>query len=537
MSQLSGNSCNIITLLPLGLDCDNLNASTPDDTNGIVTLYITGGTPPYNVSWDNGSQGTLLTNLSPGDYTAIVTDYYGDFTASTTCTVGFDSFYIEEFEDCKNNNKIYYLADLPSIFTTGKTYELTTQVGCWTSSGTTLYTGQTYFNSFAQISSGPYDTCEECLPAPTPEPTYPPILCLRYLKGENTISQATIYSGSTINGYPSWTSATPSYVVYYNTGNTRWEVSGWTSEGNPGQPVFINPTAPPTGTWTVLGTSNTVIIDLGVCAAPILRLSFQKTDPTCTNTSNGSINISPAGGVPPYTYSIDGVNYQSGNIFAGLAGGVYTVYLKGFANTIVSQSVTLTPQQTFQNYNINLTPINTSTALGFGNTTTKTHTFRIEVVPALPPTNTLNFTLPISFMLTGNTTIGAPIVFTTQSSNLTFTPNGTATITGPTIGTPTIVGPNPKPSPCIRVNVTTTAYTETYQGTITGNGYIIGSIVQSVTTPRVFEKVNGCPLVSSVKNTINLTNANLTSLNCSHLNGVVTPLQYENFKIGQFLLG
>jgi len=88
MGLLSGNSCNIITIFPLGVDCDSLNATTPDDANGLITLYITGGTPPYNVSWDNGSQGTLITNLLPGDYTATVTDYYKDFTATTTCSVG-----------------------------------------------------------------------------------------------------------------------------------------------------------------------------------------------------------------------------------------------------------------------------------------------------------------------------------------------------------------------------------------------------------------------------------------------------------------
>ena len=100
MALLSGNSCNIITLFPLGLQCNSINASTPQSTNGVVTLYITGGTPPYNVTWNNGSTGTLLTNLGPGDYTATVVDYYGDFTGTTTCTVEFDSFYLEQFEDC-----------------------------------------------------------------------------------------------------------------------------------------------------------------------------------------------------------------------------------------------------------------------------------------------------------------------------------------------------------------------------------------------------------------------------------------------------
>ena len=111
MGQLSGNSCNIITILPLGLECDSINASTPQSTNGLIALFVTGGTSPYNVTWNNGSQGTLLTNLSPGNYTATVVDYYGDFTATTTCTVGYDTFYLEVLENCETpNNNIYYLA-------------------------------------------------------------------------------------------------------------------------------------------------------------------------------------------------------------------------------------------------------------------------------------------------------------------------------------------------------------------------------------------------------------------------------------------
>ncbi len=64
MGLLSGNSCNIVTLLPLGLECDSIDASTPESNNGLLTLYITGGTPPYNVNWSNGNHGTL-SNISP----------------------------------------------------------------------------------------------------------------------------------------------------------------------------------------------------------------------------------------------------------------------------------------------------------------------------------------------------------------------------------------------------------------------------------------------------------------------------------------
>ena len=52
---------------------------------------IAGGTPPYRISWNNGSNQRVLTNLLPGQYTAVVSDYawngVADYTATTTCSI------------------------------------------------------------------------------------------------------------------------------------------------------------------------------------------------------------------------------------------------------------------------------------------------------------------------------------------------------------------------------------------------------------------------------------------------------------------
>jgi hypothetical protein len=534
MGLLSGNSCNIITIFPLGLDCDSLNATTPDDANGLVTLYITGGTPPYNVTWDNGSQGTLITNLLPGSYTATVTDYYKDFTATTTCNVDFDSFYLEEFYDCNNGNQIFYLADLPSIFVTGKTYELTTQVGCWISSGLTLYTGQTYYSQTALIQNGPFDSCLDCLPQPIPEPTYPQNLCMTFTKEPNFISQINFSSGNTINNYPSWTASSPSFLMYYNSGNTRWEISGWTSPGSPyfGTPVFLNPSAPPVGTWTINGVYGyNLLVTSGVCTGPPLVMRLSQNGPSCTTTSDGTINVFASGGIPPYTYSLDNVNYQISSVFTNLPPSTYTVYVKDSNNTITTQSATLTPQETFQNYTINLTPISQNTIF-VSQTETRTYTFKIEVTPPLPITKTLSFTLPISVLLTGNTTSSTPIINTQQASTVSFSTLGTANITGPTTTIP-VVTTSVKPAPCTKLNVITSAYTQTYQGTITGNSSIIGTLTQQLTTPSVSYEIYRCPLSCNVKNVIGLNNSTLTPSTCSYLNSAVQPIIYEFSKTGE----
>lgn len=508
MGQLSGNSCNIITLLPLGLDCDSVNATTINDTNGIVALYITGGTPPYKVSWDNGSKGTLLTKLSPGDYTAFVTDYYGDFSATTTCTVGFDTFYLEEFQNCETSQKVYYLADLPSTFLSGYTYNLTTQDGCWTSSGTTTYTGQTYYEQFAVADSIPFSSCTECLPEPVPEPVYPEFLCLSYgkkIEGSfTTTSQTTFSSGATINGYPSWTSVTE--TIYYNTGTTRWEILNWT---NPGVPVFVPTTPPPVGTWTILGSKYIAILEEGVCTLPLLSMKVSSTNPTCTTIFDGTITITPIGGTAPYTYSLDGIIYQSSNIFTNLQASTYTAYLKDFFGNVVSQSVVLTAQEVPTNYTITINTINQVNST-FNTTETVTSTFKVSITPTLPATKTVNFVLPINVILIGETTL---IEGTSQTNTINIQPNGTSTVSSPTTS-PVSVTTTTNPKPCSNITRGESAFTETYLCSITGDGYITGTVTQSITLPKK-EKAPACPFSSSIRDSISLNSISLTPIGCS----------------------
>jgi hypothetical protein len=46
-------------------------------TGGSISLSISGGYPPFQVTWSNGSANTVLTNLAPGNYCVSVTDQSG----------------------------------------------------------------------------------------------------------------------------------------------------------------------------------------------------------------------------------------------------------------------------------------------------------------------------------------------------------------------------------------------------------------------------------------------------------------------------
>ena len=530
MGQLSGNSCNIITILPLGVDCNSVNASTPDATNGVIVLRITGGTPPYNIVWNNGLQGSPISNLLPGSYTATVTDYYGDFSATTTCEVGYDSFYLEKFEDCSTAGSfIYYLANLPSTFIVSKVYNLTSQAGCWYSSGTTLYTGQTYYNNFANTSYPPYVSCYRCLPPPVPVPVYPNNLCMDISTNNGTTTtnqQITFSSGSTVNGYPSWTSITPTYTIYYNTAMTRWETLGWVGSGIPS---YNYPTAPPIGSWVVNGSpTTTVSVSDGICVAPPIKIGIDKTNPSCVGTNNGVITVSPIGGLPGYTYSINGVIYQPSSIFIGLASGNYTVYVKDSSGVVGTTSVTLTPISTVTNYVLNISLIPAAVPTNTSTTATKISYWKIEVSPTLLPTQTVSFGINFAVTSNGSSYLSTS---TTVTNVITATPIGTATIGSPS--TSTVTGTSTILNSGCKTNIlTTSAYTTTYAATITGSGYITGTTAQSVTTPNVSS--NSCVgLTGTIKNNMTININSLSPNTCSVLSNTVIPQDFRLTKDGQ----
>ncbi len=73
----AGSECFEVTA-PEQLDVDI--APTPvtcDAAGNIDLLFLSGGTPPYTITWSTGTGGTSLPNLTPGDYSFTLTDANG----------------------------------------------------------------------------------------------------------------------------------------------------------------------------------------------------------------------------------------------------------------------------------------------------------------------------------------------------------------------------------------------------------------------------------------------------------------------------
>jgi gliding motility-associated-like protein len=58
---------------------------------------------------------------------------------------------------------------------------------------------------------------------------------------------------------------------------------------------------------------------------PPLMIGFEVSEPDCFDQQLGSIIVQPVGGVAPYSYSIDGMNFQASSAFNNLSEGVYQI--------------------------------------------------------------------------------------------------------------------------------------------------------------------------------------------------------------------
>ena len=92
VTYVNVNECGVTTIFPMEVECVITNPTTPISNDGVASISITGGTPPYTVSWSNGNISSAIMNLNPGSYSAVVSDYWKDYVIDTTCVLSADSY-------------------------------------------------------------------------------------------------------------------------------------------------------------------------------------------------------------------------------------------------------------------------------------------------------------------------------------------------------------------------------------------------------------------------------------------------------------
>ncbi len=258
------NECDPITLFPLGVECYGTDPTSLESYDGSLFLRISGGTPPYNITWLNGQKTPYLFNLGPGIYPVTVTDFYGDFTATTECQM---------------------IAPTPT-----PTPSLTPTI------------------------------------TPTASASYPN-LCI-YVSYSNGTTQTIQFTfAGTYNGRPQWFNSTNGYYLRWEGTVLNWVVNGYdvfggtlSSTSTQTVPtnswVLLGSEVP--GTITVLeGTCGTV---------SFLSLNMTSTPAQCSENCTGTVVAVPVGGTAPYQYSINGgVTFVNNNVFTNLCPGSYAV--------------------------------------------------------------------------------------------------------------------------------------------------------------------------------------------------------------------
>lgn len=62
---------------PISIAAQVTPCSSASTADGSISLMVAGGTPSYTITWDNGSFGQHISNLTPGTYCALVSDLNG----------------------------------------------------------------------------------------------------------------------------------------------------------------------------------------------------------------------------------------------------------------------------------------------------------------------------------------------------------------------------------------------------------------------------------------------------------------------------
>jgi len=82
----------------------------------------------------------------------------------------------------------------------------------------------------------------------------------------------------------------------------------------------------------------TLVYAFDIFKSCVVDVTAAVTDAICNN-NDGQISLQASAGTPPYLYSIDGINFQTANLFTGLSPGTYTITVSDAAGNLTPMTV------------------------------------------------------------------------------------------------------------------------------------------------------------------------------------------------------
>lgn len=447
------NDCGVITITPMEVECVIINPSSVFSSDGAASISIVGGTPPYTITWGNGGLGLAIYNLSVGSYPAVVTDFYGDFTANTVCV-------------------------------------LTAETTTTTSTSTT--TTRPPLEGF-------------CITYQVVGRSQPRVQLNMVGNGYDSLGNPTWIADNTTDDCQVFYNPDPDISQWYLTCPINFNAGGTSGEGQLFSTDSLS-SNPPIMEWFPLGANlQTLIVSSGICEESIaFLLDTSVNQPGCV--CDGSITLQGSGGQLPYQYSINnGVTYQNSNIYTDLCPGIYTVSVKDDGDNVVSDSITINPLLPQTSYSVNLS----TTVQVITNTSSEYHRLfqtTLSVTPPLPA----GVTIDADIFHTGIWANSIKPGYSELDRTVDLTKNGT-TITPLT----TISGSFLPGSAQCTQGPTTVQYqtkTNTWSNVVIGNGDSIIIETDSKLTYPIPEN-NGCSFGTD-SNSFEISNLSINGCEC-----------------------
>lgn len=307
-----------------------LISATPPTCNGntngqMNVVVLAGGNGSYTYSWSNGATSDLIMNLAGGTtYTVTVTDGQGctgtmsrllenpvpmvltitptatkcagtqDGSAAVSNVVGGTSPFTYQWGPSANNQTTATATDLGA-----GTYSVTVSgAGGCTAAGTVVVGEPMAITAnFTQKNNG----------------------CFGYEEGEAEV----MVSGGV-----------PGFTYQWSNGATTPKITKL-----PASSYYL----------TITDANGCTKVDSVFISAPqSVDAALTVKDVSCFGDRDGAITITPIGGTPPFTYSIDGQQYYGSSTLIALKANDYTVYIKDAKGCVFSRNATVSepPQMT-----------------------------------------------------------------------------------------------------------------------------------------------------------------------------------------------
>jgi gliding motility-associated-like protein len=301
------------------------DASCFGGNDGSATVTATGGTGGLTYQWSDpaGQTNPTATNLAAGTYYVTVNDANG-------CAV-VDSVTVGEADAFTINTNVTDVACF------GENSGQLSITGASVTPGQILWSNGQVGNAASNLSAGAYsvtvtsiDGCTQTFNYNITQPTAlelsidqtSPILC----NDDSTGALAATVNGGTANYSYSWTDG----------------VNG------------PNRSNLPAGTYTlqVTDANGCTVAEVSQLGNPT-AIGFSFVDAmgvACVGDNNGFIQVQGTGGstaLGNYEYSLDGQNWQSGNLFPNLTDGQYDIYVRDQNGCIAEDSVEVAAADSF----------------------------------------------------------------------------------------------------------------------------------------------------------------------------------------------